>query len=170
MSRDLETNINQILRTNPTALHERCHHKTEICLTSNLSKDLMAPLKGPNCVSQVSGYISIQLVPKYLNPLCLISAEYSGVAGVFSTSCLQLLWHDASQRYRVACVLPRAENVFFFCVGWNNVVYSFQRWLQDAKYSREGMGGRNIRILLMSSFMDSIEFMVLCWCRKLLKI
>lgn len=26
------------------------------------------------------------------------------------------------------------------------------------------------RILLMSSFMDSIEFMVLCWCRKLLKI
>lgn len=49
-------------------------------------------------------------------------------------------------------------------------MYSFQRWLQDAKYSREGMGGRNIRILLMSSFMDSIEFMVLCWCRKLLKI
>lgn len=67
----------------PSALCEICHPKTEICLTSNLSKDLTAPLKRPNCVSQVSDYASTQLVPKYLNNLWFISAEHIEVAGVF---------------------------------------------------------------------------------------
>lgn len=69
----------------------------EICLTSNLSKDLTAPLKGPNCVSQVSGYISEQLVPKYLNPLCLISAEHIGVDGGFllpAFGCCDMMLHN----------------------------------------------------------------------------
>lgn len=167
MSRGLKTNISQILWTNPAVLCEICHTKTEICLTSNLSKDLTAPLKGPNCVSQV--YISEQLVPKYLNPLCLISAEDTGVAGGFllpAFSCCDRMPHNITW-------LPvsfQEQRMYFVWVGRNNAVYSFQRWLQDSKYSRGGMGGRNIRILLMSSFVDSTEFMVLCCCRKLQKI
>lgn len=104
----------------------------------------MAPLKGPHCVSEVSGYISTQLVPKYLNSLCLISAEHSGVAGVFllpAFSCCDMMLHNVTR-------LPvsfQEQRMYIFLCGMNNAVYSFQRWLQDAKYSREGMGGRNIR-------------------------
>lgn len=54
----LGTNPNQ----NPAALHEIDHHKTEVCLTSVLSKDLRAPLERSNCISQykISGSISTQ--------------------------------------------------------------------------------------------------------------
>ena len=170
MSRGLGTNTNQILQTNPAALHEIHHHKTEVCLTSVLSKDLTAPLEGSNCISQyeISGYISTQLVTNYLNPFCVISAEHRGVASSFllpAFNCCDMMPHNVTQ-------LPvsfQEQRMYFICVGWSNAVYSFQRWLQGAKYSRGGMGGRNIRTLLVTSFIDSTEFMVLCWCRKLLK-
>lgn len=167
MSKGLETNINHIFQTNPAALREICHPEMDTCLTYNLSKDLTAPLKGPNCIFQVSDYISTQLVPKYLNPLCLMSAlgfTHGFLLPAFS--CCDMMLHNVTQ-------LPASfqeQRMYFVWVGWNNAVYSFQRWLQDAKYSRGRMGGRNIRILLTSSFTDSIELMVLCWRRKLLKI